>query len=310
MAVMRDQIKRYKLPLSFSLIIILFLTFGVMTVNGMVTLGHLTRTIYEHPLVVSNASLNAALNLTKMHRDMKDVVLAKDAAERDAALRAVTVHEERVYTQLDIVREHILGREGQALERETRHLFDSWAPIRNKVVRLLRNGNPLEAIRITQTEGAAHVVKLESKMLELTSYARNKADQFLRTAEDSQAKLQNVTTGLTIAGVLLSLVIAVVATYLVGQAEKGLEDEKHKLEQALIEIKTLRGIIPICSHCKKIRDDAGLWKQMEDYIHAHSEAEFSHGICPSCVQKHYGAYFDDKTSDEDDGRAHDRRPED
>jgi len=309
MAIMRDGIKRYKLPLSFSLIIILFLVFGVMTVNGMVTLGRLTRTIYEHPLVVSNASLNAALNLTKMHRDMKDVVLAQDPAERDAALRAVTANEQQVYAQLNIVRGHILGWEGQALERDTRRLFDDWAPIRNKVVRLLRAGNTSEAIRITQTEGAAHVVKLESKMLQLTSYARNKANHFLQTAERSQVKLENVTTGLTIAGVTLSLVIAVAATYLVGQAERGLEDEKQKLEKALIEIKTLRGIIPICSHCKKIRDDAGLWKQIEDYIHAHSEAEFSHGICPSCVQKHYGKYLDGKDGDDDDGHAHEHRAE-
>lgn len=58
-------------------------------------------------------------------------------------------------------------------------------------------------------------------------------------------------------------------------------------EHALVEIKTLRGIIPICSHCKNIRDDEGYWQQVEIYVRDHSEAEFSHSICPDCMQKHY-----------------------
>jgi response regulator RpfG family c-di-GMP phosphodiesterase len=59
------------------------------------------------------------------------------------------------------------------------------------------------------------------------------------------------------------------------------------LERALGEIKTLRGILPICCSCKKIRDDQGYWNQIEVYIRSHSQAEFSHGICPDCAQKLY-----------------------
>lgn len=59
------------------------------------------------------------------------------------------------------------------------------------------------------------------------------------------------------------------------------------LENALKEIKTLRGILPICCNCKKIRDDKGYWRQLEEYIHAHSEAEFSHSLCQTCVQELY-----------------------
>ena len=58
-------------------------------------------------------------------------------------------------------------------------------------------------------------------------------------------------------------------------------------EQARVEIKTLRGIIPICANCKKIRDDEGYWQQVDVYVRDHSEAEFSHGICPDCIQKLY-----------------------
>jgi DNA-binding response OmpR family regulator len=58
-----------------------------------------------------------------------------------------------------------------------------------------------------------------------------------------------------------------------------------ELQAALAKIKTLSGFLPICSYCKKIRDDRGYWNQIEAYIRDHSEAEFSHGICPDCMKK-------------------------
>jgi len=60
-----------------------------------------------------------------------------------------------------------------------------------------------------------------------------------------------------------------------------------ELQTALSEVKTLSGLLPICSHCKKIRDDKGYWNQLEVYIHEHSEARFSHGICQECAKKYY-----------------------
>ncbi len=63
------------------------------------------------------------------------------------------------------------------------------------------------------------------------------------------------------------------------------------LQKALSEIKTLSGMLPICSSCKKIRDDKGYWNQIEAYIHEHSEAVFSHSLCPECAKKLYPEYF-------------------
>jgi len=63
-----------------------------------------------------------------------------------------------------------------------------------------------------------------------------------------------------------------------------LERTVEELRKALGEIKTLRGLIPICAWCKKIRNDAGYWQRLETYLHAHTEAEFSHGICPECYE--------------------------
>lgn len=63
--------------------------------------------------------------------------------------------------------------------------------------------------------------------------------------------------------------------------------EKEGLEAALKEIKTLRGLLPICSFCKKIRDDEGYWHNVESYIRSKTEAQLSHGVCPDCLRKHY-----------------------
>ena len=65
-----------------------------------------------------------------------------------------------------------------------------------------------------------------------------------------------------------------------------------ELQQALGEIKELEGILPICSFCKRIRDDEGNWQQMETYIRDRSSADFSHGICDECMKKHYPDHVD------------------
>ena len=72
---------------------------------------------------------------------------------------------------------------------------------------------------------------------------------------------------------------------------KHLEQEQknliQKLQDALEKIKTLRGLIPICAACMKIRDDRGFWHRVDEYISQHAEVKFSHGICPDCMKKLY-----------------------
>lgn len=76
------------------------------------------------------------------------------------------------------------------------------------------------------------------------------------------------------------------------QAEQEKEQVISQLQQALAKVKMLSGLIPICAACKKIRDDKGYWQQLEGYIRDHSEAEFSHGICPECQRKLYPELYD------------------
>jgi DNA repair exonuclease SbcCD ATPase subunit len=76
------------------------------------------------------------------------------------------------------------------------------------------------------------------------------------------------------------------------KAEKEKERLITNLEEALAQIKALSGLLPICSSCKRIRDDHGNWNQMESYIQKHSEAQFSHSICPDCAEKIYPELYE------------------
>jgi len=67
--------------------------------------------------------------------------------------------------------------------------------------------------------------------------------------------------------------------------QKSLSNRVRELEEALLRVRQLQGLLPICSYCKKIRNDQNYWEQVEQYIEEHSEAEFSHGICPDCFEK-------------------------
>lgn len=90
------------------------------------------------------------------------------------------------------------------------------------------------------------------------------------------------------------LLTAVRATKYLAAREKAERDREQvilELQTALGEIKRLSGLLPICSSCKKIRDDRGYWSQIETYISEHSEAQFSHGICPDCARKLYPDFY-------------------
>lgn len=91
--------------------------------------------------------------------------------------------------------------------------------------------------------------------------------------------------------------------YYLGLQKKSLEEKRantlREREKAWEEVRVLRGFLPICASCKRIRDYEGSWTLLEKYISEHSEAEFSHGLCPECTRKLFPDYFPDKARTED-----------
>ncbi|MCX6545609.1 MAG: triple tyrosine motif-containing protein [Acidobacteria bacterium] len=92
----------------------------------------------------------------------------------------------------------------------------------------------------------------------------------------------------------LTLVASCVGLYRLrtGQLRKRQRVLQAKVDEAVAHIKTLRGLLPICASCKRVRDDGGYWNQIEQYVRDHSEAAFSHGICPDCIRKLYPEHAD------------------
>jgi CheY-like chemotaxis protein len=91
--------------------------------------------------------------------------------------------------------------------------------------------------------------------------------------------------------IMVEVVSARINTHLaLRSTQKQLEEKNLQLQQALKNIKTLEGLIPICANCKQVRDDEGFWQQIEVYIKDHTDAKFSHGLCPDCMKSLYPDY--------------------
>lgn len=95
-------------------------------------------------------------------------------------------------------------------------------------------------------------------------------------------------------------VFCAAAEYSRYKAGKRLAEKNAELTKALQEVKELHGLLPICSNCKKIRNDQGYWDHVEVYIHEHSKADFSHGICPDCLKELYPQVYEMQQKEKND----------
>lgn len=177
---------KFRITALFIIFLVFFALFGLFTIKKIKALGSLTRTMYEHPFQVSEASLHAKAGVLRMHRGMKDVSMATTQMGINLAIQTVQDEEKIVYKNLAIVKKRILGVKGEKLVKGTIEMFADWKPIRIEVEELVLKGNRDAAGKITRHTGADYVTKLERQMEELTDYAHAKAESFMTTADDSQ----------------------------------------------------------------------------------------------------------------------------
>lgn len=114
-------------------------------------------------------------------------------------------------------------------------------------------------------------------------------DEFLYEEIIAEPDLTRFYRMLAGAGVVIGLMIFVIVV--LWRMTRRIQQQANSLREALSEIKELRGYIPICAGCKKIRDDKGYWEQVETYLKAHTRAEFTHGICGDCARQAYPGYI-------------------
>lgn len=216
------------LMLGFCVLIPIFLLFGLFSLYDIHKVSSLSRTIYDHPLVVSNATLQSNVSIIKMHRNMKDVVLLEDPKRIQLSIDSVNQEEKQVYHFLDIVKNKILGDEGKRLESEARTLFNDWRPIREEVISFVRMGERNKAAGITVGKGSDHVAKLEEKMLGLTNYARTKASSFMIETEKTLSRLNATTIIFLILAIIVSSMIAFFTLNRTASAENELKESVEK----------------------------------------------------------------------------------
>ena len=142
------------------------------------------------------------------------------------------------------------------------------------IITVLNNSRPL-------TDAEGDIIGMQSTLIDITE--RKEAEEALRKAHgELEQRVEERTAELAKANDQLKQEIEERKL-----AEKEREKLINELQKAIKEIKTLRGILPRCSFCKKIRDDKGYWEQVDVYIHKHLQADISHGICPACAKEHY-----------------------
>jgi len=130
-------------------------------------------------------------------------------------------------------------------------------------------------------------VRKISDIISIIDISKDDKEEFIVKKSDGSEFIVEITASNVTSATnkILGRVVSFIDITLTKKMENDRENLIVKLQNALDTIKTLKGIIPICSYCKKIRDDNGAWDQMEAYISSHSEAHFTHGICPECNER-------------------------
>ena len=191
MRILENMTVRNRLMLSAALIVTFFMIFGGVSISQMQRLGELTATLYNHPLKVSNAALDARAGVISIHCDMKDIYAAKTTPAIALAIQKIHSEEQKVYEALELINRRILGNEGKALVAETIDMFSNWKPIRVEVEEMVIKEGVASADMVIREKAATYADRLEYKMAQLAGYARNKADGFMADAEKVKARIVN-----------------------------------------------------------------------------------------------------------------------
>jgi methyl-accepting chemotaxis protein len=178
-----------RLGTGFGIMLLFVMALSFISIDSLKTLSDQTVKLYKHPYTVSTAILRIESDIIRMHRSMKDVALARSEADIDRAVKDVASLEKGVFSDLEIIDRRFLGDKRQV--EAARKLFTDWKPIRDEVVRLMREGDREGAARITREKGADHVKAMDRAIHEFIDFAQNKADTFMERAVGARSAALN-----------------------------------------------------------------------------------------------------------------------
>jgi CHASE3 domain sensor protein len=159
--------------------------------------------------------------------------------------------------------------------------------------RTAKSFNPASQVALTN-QGSQEIDTIRTVIQAMN----NDGNKLLRQQSERTKAIAQRTTFIIDLGSVLAFTLVAAASLIIYvdiKRRKRAEIEKERLilqlQETLVKVKTLSGLLPICASCKKIRDDRGYWNQIEVYIREHSQADFSHSMCPECMKKWYPDYF-------------------
>ncbi|WP_158044617.1 methyl-accepting chemotaxis protein [Skermanella pratensis] len=199
-----------RLLAGFSAVLALSCLLGLLALNQLETVTNLTTQLHHNSFAVSTSSLEANAGIIGMHRSMKDVALAPDAAAIDAAVAAVDLQEKQVLAAMAMVQERYLG--DQTDVDATLKAIRDWQPIRARLIAAMRAGNRAEASEITRTVGAAQVNLIGERMGSLIEAARTRAAAAAAAAKTTGNGAWTLILGVLAAMVTIGIVIALAIT--------------------------------------------------------------------------------------------------
>ena len=276
------------------LILITFIT-GIVAVLQIRSLADITTKIYRHPLAVSCAVRDVRADIIAMHRSMKDVALAENNTQIDAASAVVNLCEKRVYKNFDIALDRFLGEKTKveiALQS-----FKDWKAIRDEVILLSSRGEKKKAAAITKGIGAKHVELMATQIQIMIDFAGAKAAAFSKDTMQKEKEIKLLLFGTLVAlivfGVFISLLITRSITAPLGLIVQRIESiAAGDLSQSLT-FKS-RGEIGILADAfRELQKNLLLSVQAAEKI---AELDFSNEITPRSENDHLGRSFNAMTT--------------
>src|SRR4051794_37175793 len=190
----------------FGAILALSCLLGLIALQKLETVSGLTQDLYYHSLGVTTSVLEANADIIAMHRSMKDVALAQDAAGIDSAAQAVDASEKKVFTAMAIAQERFLGERKEF--EETLQAIRDWQPIRADVIRAMKAGDRETGATITKTKGAAQVKLIAERMEALVTGVKQRAASFAASATETGSQAKTLVTSALVVMIVLGGLIA------------------------------------------------------------------------------------------------------
>lgn len=201
---------RTRLFIGFGILLVFLVVIGLFSQQKMRALAKLNSDMYNHPLTVGRAVREANIHIIKIQRSMKDLIMAQNDEQIEAAAADVESNEIEVYKQLDIVKKQFMGDKKQV--DDFKKEFALWKPIREEEIALIKQGKRDEAAAITKGKAARFVAELEDDMAKLIDFASNKALEFLTNAKKTEESSYVFMAAIALSAILFALIVALLIT--------------------------------------------------------------------------------------------------